>query len=396
MLAELGESVADEWQYVNDLRDRPFRRPPRALVHDGWRTRAAGRARRRCGCAIEEIGAPRRSRTVRSTGSRRSRRSSGLAVGRSRGCRVTCGSRTRRATVARSSTPASRRIRSSARVAGLLADATPAEPCLARAVMNGERTDPATWRTMFPTLFAPTRRPEQRELAERLLGASLEVAERGEQSRSQFRGAIVEELTARLLARRVPPDSIRRERRVLFDGVAGRDPSLRRHRRAGRREPRSIDCKWGARGINADVLHQLDDARTPRRRRGRESLRGARDLRFAAIGRGAAGAPDRAADRDAPVHHRVGRVASREVGHDRGAVAEQHSVGYRARFDECGPDGVLRSSGYLRWAQDAPGFTPSGSDSPRVLVRRARPVVARPLRRAERAGRCRDGRDRHR
>ena len=22
------------------------------------------------------------------------------------------------------------------------------------------------------------------------------------------------------------------------------------------------DCKWGARGINADVLHQLDDART--------------------------------------------------------------------------------------------------------------------------------------
>ena len=24
----------------------------------------------------------------------------------------------------------------------------------------------------------------------------------------------------------------------------------------------AIDCKWGARGINADVLHQLDDART--------------------------------------------------------------------------------------------------------------------------------------
>ena len=23
-----------------------------------------------------------------------------------------------------------------------------------------------------------------------------------------------------------------------------------------------FDCKWGARGINADVLHQLDDART--------------------------------------------------------------------------------------------------------------------------------------
>ena len=24
----------------------------------------------------------------------------------------------------------------------------------------------------------------------------------------------------------------------------------------------TFDCKWGARGINADVLHQLDDART--------------------------------------------------------------------------------------------------------------------------------------
>ena len=24
----------------------------------------------------------------------------------------------------------------------------------------------------------------------------------------------------------------------------------------------AVDCKWGARGISADVLHQLDDART--------------------------------------------------------------------------------------------------------------------------------------
>ena len=27
-------------------------------------------------------------------------------------------------------------------------------------------------------------------------------------------------------------------------------------------ESAAIDCKWGARGISADVLHQLDDART--------------------------------------------------------------------------------------------------------------------------------------
>ena len=25
---------------------------------------------------------------------------------------------------------------------------------------------------------------------------------------------------------------------------------------------------------------------------------------------------------------------------------------YRVRFDEAGPDGLLRASGYLRWAQD--------------------------------------------
>lgn len=29
-----------------------------------------------------------------------------------------------------------------------------------------------------------------------------------------------------------------------------------------------------------------------------------------------------------------------------------HEVPYRARFDECGPDGLLRSSGFMRWAQD--------------------------------------------
>jgi acyl-CoA thioester hydrolase len=29
-----------------------------------------------------------------------------------------------------------------------------------------------------------------------------------------------------------------------------------------------------------------------------------------------------------------------------------HAVPYRARFDECGPDGVLRASGFMRWAQD--------------------------------------------
>ncbi len=39
-----------------------------------------------------------------------------------------------------------------ARAAGLLADATPAQRVLARAVMNGESTDAGAWQIMFPTL----------------------------------------------------------------------------------------------------------------------------------------------------------------------------------------------------------------------------------------------------
>ena len=79
---------------------------------------------------------------------------------------------------------------------------------------------------MFPTLFGDAVPPETRAAADAVLDAALEVAERGEAVRSQVRGAMVEELTARLLARRVPVAAIRRERRILFDGV--RSP-LRRH-----------------------------------------------------------------------------------------------------------------------------------------------------------------------
>ncbi len=143
-----------------------------------------------------------------------------------------------------------------ARVAELLAAASRAERILARAVMNGESTDPDRWRRMFPRLFDP---PTER--SEAILTAALAVADRGEQVRSQFRGAIVEELTAKLLGRRVSPGSIRRERRILFDGVPAEihpyDVTVETAA-----APEAFDCKWGARGINADVLYQLDDART--------------------------------------------------------------------------------------------------------------------------------------
>lgn len=148
-----------------------------------------------------------------------------------------------------------------ARVAALLADASHDERLLARAVMNGESTDPASWRVMFPSLFATDRSADR---AEAILVASLAVADRGEQVRSQFRGAIVESLTEALLRRRhgaAGPSAIRRERRILFDGVRAEihpyDVTVEIDGAAV-----AVDCKWGARGISADVLHQLDDART--------------------------------------------------------------------------------------------------------------------------------------
>jgi hypothetical protein len=145
--------------------------------------------------------------------------------------------------------------------AELLAAASTAQRVLARAVMNGESSDPDAWRTMFPLLFgaqAPAPGTSDRDRSEAILAVSLEVAGRGEQVRSQYRGAIVEALTERLLAARTRP--VRRERRILFDGVPAEihpyDLTVE-HDRA----PEAWDCKWGARGIKSEVLHQLDDAR---------------------------------------------------------------------------------------------------------------------------------------
>jgi hypothetical protein len=150
-----------------------------------------------------------------------------------------------------------------ARTADLLADATSSQRVLARAVMNGETVDRDGWKSAFPTLFGagpPPPGDPVRALSEAILDASLAVAGRGEQVRSQFRGAIVEAVTERLLARRVGPAAIHRERRILFDGVPAEiHPYDVTVETPGAAE--AYDCKWGARGIGADVLHQLDDAR---------------------------------------------------------------------------------------------------------------------------------------
>jgi hypothetical protein len=147
-----------------------------------------------------------------------------------------------------------------AQAAGLLADATLAQRVLARAVMNGETIDPDGWRTMFPTLFGATVEPSARDRSEAILTASLAIADRGDQTRNQLRGAVVEALTVELLGRRVGATAVHRERRIVFDGVRAEiHPYDATVECPGAAE--AYDCKWGARGIDADVLHQLDDAR---------------------------------------------------------------------------------------------------------------------------------------
>lgn len=148
-----------------------------------------------------------------------------------------------------------------ARAAALLSGAAPAQLVLARAVMNGETSDPDGWRIMFPTLFSEAAPAEDLARSEAILACALQVADRGDEIRNQLRGAIVEAVTERLLSRRAPAGTVRRERRILFDGVRAEiHPYDVTVERVGAAE--AYDCKWGARGINADVLDQLDDART--------------------------------------------------------------------------------------------------------------------------------------
>jgi len=148
-----------------------------------------------------------------------------------------------------------------ARAAELLAGADAAQRVLARAVMNGETVDADGWRTAFPGAFGGAVNTATRARSEAILEVSLAVATRGDEVRSQFRGAIVEALTAKLLERRIDAAAIRRERRILFDGRAAEihpyDVTVERPAGA-----EAYDCKWGARGIGPEVLLQLDAARS--------------------------------------------------------------------------------------------------------------------------------------
>ena len=257
VLAELGEGIEDEWSYVNDLTDT-------------WRTRfdevaarhgdddASDEASAAIDRAIDEIRRiedPHRAIDWLSTFPQVVL----VAVG-AQAVRFQDAARDARAVVY-AGIQADPEV---ARTATLLADATPVQRLLARAVMNGETVDPAGWRTMFPTLFGPA-----------ATGDAAEPARAPRRSwRRRWRSPTAASRSAARSAarssRRSPPSSSRggsapaavhRERRILFDGVPAEihpyDVTVERDGAA-----EAYDCKWGARGINADVLHQLDDART--------------------------------------------------------------------------------------------------------------------------------------
>ena len=199
--------------------------------------------------------------------------------------------------------------------------------------------------------------------------ASLAVADRGEQVRSQVRGALVEELTARLLARRV--------------GRGGRparaaDPVRRRRARRSTRttspssataRPRPTTASGARAGINADVLHQLDDARDARRRRGGAAVGRARRLRRRAIVRGPPGPPDRAAPtapRSSPSRRSTpwpGRARDATATPDRCSVAVPRPL-RRGRTGRPDPDvgpAPLRAGPRLASTRPSAGSTGPGT-----------------------------------
>ena len=182
-----------------------------------------------------------------------------------------------------------------ARAAELLADAGLDQRVLARAVMNGESTDAEAWRAMFPTLFGARRRaPTRRAIVggdPRGVARRRRARRAGPQPvpRRDRRGA--DGAAPRARPRGAAPAAVRRERRILFDGVRAEihpyDVTVERDGAA-----EAIDCKWGARGIYADVLHQLDDARQHAARRRRAARRRAGRLRCRA-GRATSGSTAR-------------------------------------------------------------------------------------------------------
>ena len=158
VLAELGEGIEDEWSYVNDLTDAWRTRFDEVVARHGDDD-ASDEASAAIDRAIDEIRRiedPHRAIDWLSTFPQVVL----VAVGATT-VRFQDAARDARAVVY-AGIQADPQVASTAT---LLADATPVQRLLARAVMNGETVDPAGWRTMFPTLFGPATTVDAADLA---------------------------------------------------------------------------------------------------------------------------------------------------------------------------------------------------------------------------------------
>lgn len=140
-----------------------------------------------------------------------------------------------------------------------IANATPADRLIARAVMN----DPEPTTTEAVALFAAL--PSRRTTADPLVVGALAIGGKAQASNAQYRGAVVEATTAEMLRRRpaLSTDAerlVRRERRFAIEGVSADPHPFDVTVEAGP-IPELWDCKWGARGIDASLLAELEDAR---------------------------------------------------------------------------------------------------------------------------------------
>lgn len=140
-----------------------------------------------------------------------------------------------------------------------IANATPAERLIARAVMS----DPEPIVSEVTALFAAL--PSRRGVTDPLVVGALAIGGKAQASNAQYRGAVVEATTAEMLRRRpvLANDAdrlVRRERRFAVDGVSADPHPFDVTVEAGP-IPELWDCKWGARGIDASLLAELEDAR---------------------------------------------------------------------------------------------------------------------------------------
>ena len=215
-LAELAETVEDEWQYVTDLVDAylpehrgPGRRRTRAALDGRRRVAAVDEAIAEIGLitdphkaidwlstfphvvawrsAAMSTGRPERLRPAAPTAATEPDDDSPFrALLRRRPMRFQDAAKDARAVVY-AGIQADPLV---ARAATLLAEATTAERLLARAAMNGERTDAGDLAADVPDALWRGRRTRRcARHAELVLAASLEVANRGEAARSSATAA---------------------------------------------------------------------------------------------------------------------------------------------------------------------------------------------------------------